>query len=172
MLDNYENGPMDVRNWAVFAKRTRSRIILVSLTRGEDWGIEAEIRDKVNDQNKEPDDRIWAGDRFHTYEVDWRNGAANPRFEFRPGTPCFDDDFDFYRTLVIMSAPTCERVEGNDVWYSRVGAASHFTMWLPNWKSYLQAPLYQSEHRRCELRGAQLFSRRACTRGFFLQVGH
>ena len=32
MLESYEKGPMDVKNWGVFAKRTRSRIILVTLT--------------------------------------------------------------------------------------------------------------------------------------------
>ena len=110
----------------------------------EQMHIEAEAIRKKNDQVKEPEDTIRAEDRFHTYEVDWRNGAANPTFEFRPGTPCFDDDLDFYRTLVIMSAPTCERVEGNNVWYSTTGKDSHscytqvahYTMWLPNWKRY------------------------------------
>ena len=98
MLEDTKEGPMDIKSWAVFAKRTKTRFILVSLTRGDNW-------------EEEPENN----DTFHTFEVDWRNSDADPLFKFSLGIPFFDDDFDFYRTVVLMFSPSCRSVEGNDV---------------------------------------------------------
>jgi hypothetical protein len=95
---------MDKRHFEVFAKATKSRIVVLS--------YEQET------------------DRFSLVDLDWREEGKG-KFCYSTAIPDFGDDFDFYRTAIFTMAPTAVKIDDfNLVMSDHKG--NHFALWIPN----------------------------------------
>jgi hypothetical protein len=76
-------------------------------------------------------------DRYSCLDIDWR--TTKPSFSYTEEIPTFGPDYDFFRTAVIMNAPTCSFVSGDKTtWNNKQDQSGrHFTMWIPAGGSYL-----------------------------------
>ena len=68
--------------------------------------------------------------QFTCLDIDWRQCVPLPVVKFYEEIPDFGDGYDFYRTAIIMNAPTCTNVKGDKVMWN--GEQRHFSMWLPH----------------------------------------
>ena len=105
-----EKTQLDCRHLEVFAKATKTRILLLFC-----W-VQYEQK-----ENKTTERRI----QFTCLDIDWRETEETkhepskpPEIKFCIGMPNFSEDFDFYRTAVIMNAPSGKSVQGDYLVYS------------------------------------------------------
>ena len=52
---------------------------------------------------------------FTCLDIDWRHSVRAPAVKYYENIPDFGDGYDFFRTAVIMNAPTSVNVKGNNV---------------------------------------------------------
>ena len=102
---------MECPHLEVFAKATKTRIVLLYY-----WMEQ---------------------DRYSCLDIDWR--TPKPSFSYTEEIPTFGPEYDFFRTAVIMNAPTCSFVSGDEItWNNQKNQfRRHFTMWIPAGGSYV-----------------------------------
>ena len=99
---------------AVFAKATRTRIVLLIYYRSDNWHM-AENNDS-----------------FCCFDIDWRYSDTVPGYKYSKCIPDFGENFDFYRTAVMMRAPASLRVDGDYIYWNDKEAVDYiYSMWLP-----------------------------------------
>jgi hypothetical protein len=96
LCDDGKYPMMDCRHLEVYAKATRTRIVLLHF-----WGSIGQSSGPSNS-------------KFTCLDIDWQ-GPSAAKVKFTVGIPDFGDDYDFYRTAVIMNGPTCRKVSRDDL---------------------------------------------------------
>ena len=107
---------LDARHLVVFAKATKTRIFYVNYNRKDEWRFRGHQKDS-----------------FTCCELDGRDDTG-PRCKYTSFIPEFGDNFDFYRTAIIMKTPACTHVVDDVIVWDGKWGMFHYTMWLP--KSY------------------------------------
>lgn len=103
---------LDVKHLLVFAKATKTRIVLLLHFRSNNWLMEE------ND------------DSFVCHDFDWRY-SDTPDYKYSSSIPVFGDEFDFFRTAIIMRAPGCAGTDGDHIYWYQNRIEPILTMWLP-----------------------------------------
>jgi hypothetical protein len=114
---------MSARHLEVFAKATKTRIILLSYWGGRNDG------DRI--------DQCRQRNQFTCLEIDWRfHGQRKQecKIVFEDGIPDFDfrtrTRFNYWdRTVVVMHTPTLHHIDGD--WIIWKEMKQHYTLWLP-----------------------------------------
>ena len=95
---------MDKRHFEVFAKATKSRIVVLSY-----------------DPNT---------DRYFHIDLDWREGVESVFYSH--DIPDFGEDFDFYRTGIFTLGPTAVEIDNDFELFLSDHNGNHFAFWIPN----------------------------------------
>ena len=100
---------MDNQHLVVFAKATNTRVVLLHY-----WRQEA---------------------AFTCCDIDYRQRDKDPVFKFSEGLPHFEEDYDFYRTLVIMNSIVVDVLDSNrgkgKKKVMKNYESTHYSMWVP-----------------------------------------
>jgi len=99
---------MDSQHLVVFAKATNTRVVLLHY-----WRQEA---------------------AFTCCDIDYRERDKDPVFKFSEGLPDFEEDYDFYRTLVIMNSIVVDVLDSNQGKgppNMKSYESTHYSMWVP-----------------------------------------
>jgi hypothetical protein len=116
---------MDVRHFEVYAKSTKTRIVLLRCC--QQPGTEEEPGQESSDTNPL---------QFTCHDIDWRGDADEthpPEVKFSNGIPDFGVGFDFYRTAVVMFAPVIRYREQDMIYWETESCKEwHYSMWLPD----------------------------------------
>jgi len=108
---------LDARHLVVFTKATKTRIFFLNYHVKDIWR-----------------NRGHQTDSFTCCELDGRDDTTGPRCKYTSFIPEFGDNFDFYRTAIIMKTPACTHVVNDVIVWDAKWGRFHYTMWLP--KSY------------------------------------
>ena len=104
---------LDVKHFMVFAKATKTRIVLIMHHRSNNWSM------KENN------------DSFLVHDFDWRYSDTDPEYKFSTSIPDFGQDFDFFRTAIFMRSPGCLRADQDYIYWLKEKGEQVMTMWLP-----------------------------------------